>query len=200
MKQFSANDLANICTSKGYELKTDPYHMNIFAIRTNDMASNAFNDYVGVLYKTETGIWNHRKWDATTDAGLYYRENPIAVDGTAIIVPGQYKKCYKVGLHKGYEAIEQVGNIKYIRDNNKNKVLDWIYNKVGAKFITGIFKTNIHHAGVNSIQVDKWSAGCIVFARLAEFKTFMGLIKSSIDNHGLYTFLDLTLLEENDFA
>lgn len=199
MKTFTANELVSLYKTKGYKLRTKAYEMNIFAIRTKDAEANTFNDFVGLLFIDEKGNWQLRQWNATTDAGMYYRLNPIAVDGTAVICPGQHPNCYKKGKHKGYDAIEQIGNIKYIRDNNRNKILDWVYNAVGAKFIYGIFKTNIHHAGADSKLVDKWSAGCIVFARISDFISFMSLITSSISDYKFPNLFDLTLFEEKDF-
>lgn len=184
---------------KGYLFRDKPYEMNIVAIRNNDAQANTFNDFVGLLYVDNQGILNVKLWPCTTDAGLYYRLNPANVEGTAIIAPGQHLKVYKVGHHKDYEAMEQVAPIKYIRDNNKNKVLDWFSNLVGLKYVKEIAKTNIHHAGVDSILVDKWSAGCIVFKRIAEFNSFMAIIKESINIYHNENLFDLTLFEQKDF-
>lgn len=199
MKTLLVTNILDQYRIKKYNLKTNPYEMNIFAIRTIDNQANTFNDYVGLIFRDEKNNWQLRLWSATTDAGLFYRLHPDNVNGTAIIVPGQYEGVYKVGLHKGYEAMEQIGNIKYIRDNNKNAVLDWIYNVVGAKYEIAINKTNIHHAGENSTQVDNWSAGCIVFSKITEFLSFMGLVKCSIDQYHFPNLFDLTLFEEKDF-
>lgn len=199
MKQITAEDVIRVFKAKGYRYDDRAYQMNIFTIRTNDNTSNAFNDYVGVLFKDEKGLFQLRQWICTTDAGLFYRLHPDNVNGTAIIVPGNYPNVYKVGLHKGYEAMEQVGNLKYIRDNNKNAVLDWVYNLVGAKYEIAVNKTNIHHAGENSTQVDNWSAGCIVFARINDFTTFMTLIKCSINEYAHPNLFDFTMFVENDF-
>lgn len=199
MKTLTSQDVLKAYANKGYLLNALPYQMNIFAIRTKDAEANTFNDHVGLLFKDEKGGTQLRIWNSTTDAGMYYRLNPINVDGTAVICPGQYPNCYKVGRHKDYEAIEQVGKMKYIRDNNRNKILDWVYNAVGAKFVWAINKTNIHHAGVDSKLVDKWSAGCIVFGKLADFTTFMSLIKCSTEQYKHPNSFDLTLFEEKDF-
>ncbi len=199
MKTLSALGVLGVFKSKGYSINRDVYAMNIFAIRTADNTANSFNDVLGVLFMDERGGWQLRTWDCTTDAGLYYRLNPMNVEGTAIIVPGQYTNVYKVGLHKGQEAMEQIGNLKYIRDNNKNAVLDWVYNLVGAKFEVANNRTDIHRAGANSIQVDKWSAGCIVAAKETNYITFLTLIKSSINEYHHPNIFDFTLFEEKDF-
>jgi len=47
----------------------------------------------------------------------------------------------------------------------------------------GIYGINIHRAtsrvGGESVQVDKWSAGCQVMANNSEFKTFMEIINKA---------------------
>ena len=199
MKQLSPNDIIQQYVSKDYILKNGNYEMNIFAIRTNDNEANTFNDSIGLLFKDERKNWQLKIWDCTTDAGTFYRLTPINVNGTAIIVPGQYIGAYKIGLHKNYEAMQQIGNMKYIRDNNRNKILDWVYDKIGYKYEVAVNATNIHHAGVDSVTVDNWSAGCIVFKRISEFNIFMSLVKSSRDNYKYNNLFDFTLFEEQDF-
>lgn len=199
MKTLTPSLLIKVCKDKGFKINELPNEINIIAIRTADNSANTFNDIVGLLYLDNKEGWNWKQYPCTTDAGTYYRENPINVDGTAIIVPGQYIGTYKVGRHKDYEAMEQVGKLKYIRDNNRNKILDWIYDKVGTVFQWEVAKTNIHHAGVNSVQVDKWSAGCIVIASLANFIEFLSIIRRSINTYGKPNLFNFTLLEEKDF-
>lgn len=195
MKKLTSEIVLEAFKKRKCKLREDDYEMNIFAIRTKDQEANTFNDYVGLIYKINDK-YTTLVWPATTDAGTYYRLNPVNVNGTAIIAPGQYLNCYKVGRHKDYEAIEQIGKITYIRDNNKNKVLDWVK---GNKEVQEIAKTNIHHAGVDSSLVDKWSAGCIVFKRIQQFNMFMCIVKESIDIYNHENKFDLTLFEEKDF-
>jgi len=185
--------------AKGFILRTKPYEVNIIAIRNKDAVANTFNDLLLIFYYHSNGTPQIYYWPCTTDAGLYYRLNPANVEGTAIIAPGQNLKVYKIGKHKGYEAMEQVAPINYIRDNNKNKILDWFTNLVGLKYVKEIAKTNIHHAGVDSIQVDKWSAGCIVLKKIADFNTFMAIIRESVFIYKNENLFDLTLLNEEDF-
>jgi hypothetical protein len=185
---------------KGYLFRDKPYEMNIVAVRNDDKEANTFNDFIALMYIDNQGILNVKVWPCTTDAGLYYRLNPANIEGTAIIVPGQYLKVYKIGQHKGYKAMEQIAPIKYIRDNNRDKVLNWIFGLVGLKYKTEIAKTNIHHAGIDSIQVDKWSAGCIVFKKIADFNSFMAIIEESVNIYHNDDLFDLTLFEQKDFV
>jgi hypothetical protein len=197
MEILTSETILKAFKNRKCKLREGVYEMNIFAIRTKDQEANTFNDIVGLLYLNDKKKWELRTWSATTDAGTYYRENPINVNGTAIIAPGQYLNCYKIGKHKDYEAVEQIGKISYIRDNNKNKKLDWLKKD---KLVEEIAKTNIHHAGADSIQVDKWSAGCIVFKRIREFNVFLCYLKESVEIYKYENVFDLTLFEEGDFV
>jgi hypothetical protein len=66
------------------------------------------------------------------------------------------------------------------------------------KIDTGFFGINIHKAGRASVQVDKWSAGCQVFAKSADFAEFMDLTEEAEKRYGnSFTY---TLLLETDFT
>ena len=122
------------------------------------------------------------------------RKNLGNPKGTAILVPGQYRASYKIGLHRNkYQALCQYKPVKVYRDNNKNNVYDWDVNTLEE----GCFGINIHKAGQLSKRVDTWSAGCQVFASEVEFKAFMNYCTKQIQNgHGkLFTY---TLLKEED--
>lgn len=198
MKELSKLDILAAYKRKAFPLLEGVMEMNIFGIRNSDNLSNKFDDRVGVLYKDINGDWVVKGYEATTDPGEYARENPMNSDGTAIIVPGFHPRCYKVGLHHGHEAMEQIAPMVYVRDANKNKVLDFLYKTVGWKMFKQTGKTNIHFAGKDSMLVDKWSYGCQVFKRLAEFLEFMKVIKSSIA-YGHKNVFDYTLFEVEDF-
>ena len=81
--------------------------------------------------------------------------------------------------------------MKTYRDNNKNDVLD-----LDPRSITeGLYGINLHRAGRNSSSVDKWSAGCQVWAMDKDFVEFITLCKKQISFNGYKTFT-YTLLEE----
>jgi len=160
------------------------YNLNVFAIRSLDTVSNRFDDLVCLLYKNEKNIWVLKKYDATTDPGKYYRENPMNVNGTAIIIPGFYKSVYQIGLHNNkYEALRQYRPMRYWRDRNRDNKLDMcghVYEEIAY--------TNIHRAtnvkGSTSIQVDKWSAGCNVIASYDDFAEFMYICHRAANKYG----------------
>lgn len=198
MRKFTYLEIIGMYKKKGYTLNELIMGMNIFGVRNSDPISNTFDDAVGLLWKDTSGNWQLRQYAATTDPGLYYRENPANLDGTAIIIPGYYKDVYKIGLHTGYPAMEQIAPISYVRDNNKDGVLNWLYKIPGFKTFKQIGKTNIHHAGANSKQVDKWSAGCQVLAIEVEFNEFLNFIKQS-NLYGYPNLFSYTLFEIEDF-
>jgi peptidoglycan hydrolase-like protein with peptidoglycan-binding domain len=185
--------------SLGHEIKWDgDYHLNLFGIRMKDVLSNSFDDIMGCAY-TVNGLWKVEVWPATTDPGLYYRENPMNVAGTAILCPGQYTS-WKIGLHRGsYEAlIQTAGSVTVWRDANKDEILD---HPPGSD-VTGYFGINLHRSSTKTdtveeaeaAKVNKWSAGCQVHARVDAFNEMMTLAHKQQDELGIgeftYTLMD----------
>lgn len=172
------------------------YNLNIFGIRANDYLSNYFNDVIGITY-LEKGKWVVKKYTATTDPGLYYRLHPMHDQGTAIIVPGQYRGVYQIGLHQGkYEALVQRKPMKYWRDSDLNSSLDFV-----SPIISDMANTNLHRAtnqpNGTSKLVDKWSAGCQCLASYNDFDEFMTIARRAKDLFGnSFTY---TLFTEDNF-
>jgi len=152
------------------------YNLNIIGIRSETHEPNKFDDRICVVYKDDRG-WVTRTWEATTDPGQYWLDHPMKPTGTAILVPGQYRGAYKISKHRGkYDALCQRGaRVKIYRDNNKDEVLDHDPESVTE----GYYGINIHKAGEASTEVNRWSAGCQVFANEADFDEFMSLAKKS---------------------
>lgn len=173
-------NLIDFYKSKKYVLNQKPYQINIIGIRSDSTTSNKFDDVIVVFYNTELG-WKGFEYPATTDPGTYYLKNPMNVDGTAILIFGQYK--YKIGLHQGkYKALVQRGKVDVLRDYNRNATLDFL----NGKKYSGFFGINIHRANPSgkSANVDKWSAGCQVFADSNDFNHFLDLVDNSVDLYG----------------
>jgi len=199
MKQnFSYSYTKNIYENMKYSFfDKGNYNLNIFGIRKNETKPNSFDDLICLAYKVDDKEYM-KIYQATTDPGTYWLKNPSNVNGTAILVPGQYKKAFKIGYHQGkYEALKQNTKFKVYRDNDRNNVLNFsapIYE--GSSF--GI---NIHRATANdgqkSVQVDKWSAGCQVIAAKDDFDEFMNIIRKSAKLYGdVFTY---TLFTEQQF-
>lgn len=185
--------------AKGYKtFEGDaPYDLNIFGVRSSNTTSNSFDDIVGVVYRCADGGMHLEYWQATTDPGTYWLQNPSRVEGTAILVPGQYRSTYKLDLHGGsYTALcQRAGTVKVYRDNNRDNVLDW----EGTEH-EGYYGINIHRASSSntSTQVNKWSAGCQVIANPDDFARLLELANKQIEYHPTWTKFTYTLLEEAD--
>ena len=125
-------------------------------------------------------------------------------DGTLIMLTGQYRGAYKVGYHnrsrgrdKMYKALEQISQISYVRDEDRDDELD-----ISGDVIFGNFKTNIHRANEESgrnglATIGKYSAGCQVIRLYEDFKGFISLCEKSAELWGnSFTY---TLFDESDF-
>lgn len=193
---YTKDSIISVIRSKGYEFFSTPrgYDLNIVGIRTSDDNVNQFNDLLCVLYCDEDFI-NLFAFPATTDPGWYWRENPMNVDGTAILKEGQYRGAYQIGKHKEYPALQQKRPMVVYRDSNRDKMLDL---DPGTEE-EGVFGINIHRASSHRASdiVDKWSAGCQVFQDPIHFDFFMNLCRKSADKFGnSFTY---TLLSSSDF-
>ena len=177
---------------KGFKTFSRPFELNIVGIRSNSTKPNSFDDTLNIYYKTSDGKWQFHKFAATTDPGTYWLMNPMNPQGTAIVKHGQYINSHRIGMHRGkYLALVQQRPLTIIRDYDRNATLDFM----NGKEETGIFGINIHHASVNGTTrtVDKYSAGCQVFANINDFTLFMQLAerhKQLYGNEFTYTLID----------
>ena len=175
----------------GYKaFRTGLWNLNIVGFRNPKGTPNKFDDGCYVVYRDEHG-WQVKRYTITTDPGTYWLTNPGRVAGTAILKEGQYRAAWQLGLHKGKPALVQIQPVTVYRDPNKDKTLD-----TGAQTQTGLFGINLHRAGTNSTSVDKWSAGCQVWANEAEFEHFLRLCQKQVDVHSWGTFTYTLLLGE----
>ena len=197
--RYTAQQILDSIKQAGYvafEAET-PYDLNLFGIRTEDATVNTFNDWVGCVYRDARMLWHCDYWPATTDPGLYWLENPSNVDGTAVLVPGQYRGVYKRDLHSGkYLALcQRNGPVDVWRDDDRDGVIDPDKSQV----YSGFFGINLHHASYDgtSTQVNKWSAGCQVIANISNFNKMMDLSAKQIEYHPTWTAFTYTLLTES---
>ena len=198
LKARCANyDFKTLLEKKGYTYFTrGNYNLNIIGVRsnTNKRVTNKFDDVLVVIYKDNNDVVVRKCFEITTKPGLYYMNNPTNAKGTGILVPNQYRGCWEIGFHQGkYKALCQRKPVTVYRDNNRDSVYDLEPNNTDF----GMFGVNIHKAGTNSTQVDKWSAACQVFANSSDFATFMKLCDNQITNGNGKTFT-YTLINEED--
>lgn len=167
MNKPSIEEIHRVMTINDMVVFTKPYDITLGGIRTKDNSSNKFNDWLFISMFTDGGGIISIIAEGTTDAGLYYRLNPIHIDGTAIIQHGvQHRGAYQYQNpklnkeqrgHRGKEAFRQIKDMKYWRDTDRDKYLEFD----GEQFIDN-FATNGHDMGKLGIagSVNKWSAGC----------------------------------------
>ena len=169
-------------------------NLNIIGVRSSGRVANTFDDKMHVVFKNSNDEWVELIFTITTDPGNYWLENPSRVAGTAILCRGQYRGVYQIGKHRNkYEALVQRRKVRVYRDSNKNEVLD--INPASSSSEEGFFGINIHRANASreSTSVEKWSAGCQVFANPYEYGIFMALCHYSARLYGnsfTYTLLE----------
>jgi len=203
MDRYSKQQIKDTLIDKGYKHFKGgaPYNLNIVGIRnsaTKQVITNKFDDTMTVSYTDENGEEQYHEYKCTTDPGIYYSEHILNSSGVAILKPGQYRGSHKIALHQGkYEALCQRKPLSVYRDANRDSNYDLDENTIE----TGLFGINIHKAGSRqngSTQVDKWSAGCQVFAIETEFYEFMLLAHRAKDHWGNgFTY---TLLNSNELC
>lgn len=179
---------------KVFEEDSKPFNLNLIAVRSSDATPDVFNDDFYIIWKYD-GRWNALNFKCTTEAGLYYLKHPMNPKGTAIIKPGQYPGMWELGLHQGkYQVLVQKRPATVIRDFNRDDTFD--YNS--GREEVGLYGLNCHrsNANIESILVNKWSAGCQVLANPDEYKILMRLCEYASHYWGnSFTF---TLITESD--
>lgn len=196
MNTFGIKAITDALKRLDYPFFKGDYNLNIIGVRSNDTDANTFNDVLVVAYELDKKLVMHT-FPITTDPGLYYRENPINVEGTAIVVPGHYRGCWQIGAHQAkYNALVQRKPMKVYRDNDRDASIDMPEDTIAE----GLFGINLHRAGVNniSLQVDRWSAGCQVLADPNDFGLVMALANKSAAMYG--PSFSYTLLTEEQLS
>lgn len=188
--------IQSIYEEKGYKFYDDgAYNLNLGAVRFNRRITNRFDDRAWAIYKDDTGHWMVDAFNITTDSGFYYIKDPLHIDGCAILPPGQWKGLWKLGKHKGHDALVQNADCVVFRDNNHDNVIDY------TKPQTGIFGINGHRAADQKIlaEIGPYSAGCQVWESPWEFRYLLDLCRRSAEIYcsDIFTY---TLLEAEDFT
>ena len=204
IKDFPIGDMPPIlkkCKDLGYAIFTDyNYDLNLIACRSPSRESGKFDDMFHVVYRYGDR-YIQESYPCTTDAGLYWMKNPSRVEGTAILVAGQYRNVYKLDHHRGkYLALcQRNGPVSVYRDNNRDDILD--HDPKTIQIGSG-FGINIHRASAHSTEergltenVGRYSAGCMVIQDRDDFNRLIALAKKQVDTLGYVSF-SLTLLEE----
>ena len=167
--------LARVAAVGGRVFTDGDHNLNIVGIRAAPATPNRFDDQLHCIYKSG-GQWVDRWWPITTDPGMYWLHHPMNAAGCAAVVADRhYPGLWRLGLHRGrYKALVQRGGgpIAVHRDDNTDSQVDYREDNIQV----GMFGINCHRATTRkggSVAVNKWSAGCQVFADPVDFDTFI---------------------------
>jgi hypothetical protein len=143
----------------------------------NNDAPNEFNDRRIIIEFVNKIPKIVNQWEATTEPGTYYTENPMNPNGAARIAFGQYKS-WQVGIHYGggsepHEALVQTRDITIHRDRNQD------FMRTGDNIYTGIFEMNQHWGfDYPRNDISYAGAGCLVGRRREGHREFMKIVKA----------------------
>lgn len=182
---------------KGYKFWTGKYNPFLYGIRSRSMVVDEWNDILGICFEDDFGNKINLMHRGSTKPGLYWLKKKMGnVNGTAILIPGQYRRCWTLGKHKDYKALVQARNdvFKVWRDNDQDGQFD--YNGKVYEDVTGL---NGHTESLLSKteKVGAYSAGCQVREFDREHFVVMNLLEKSIDQWG--DSFSYTLFEDRDF-
>ncbi len=161
----------------------------------NEDAPNVFND-LRLVVSFEGGKPKlFGPWDATTEPGEHYTQDPLSSKGAARIAAGQHR-AWRVGTHRAgspsaHEALVQNKPLTVYRDLNKD------YLRRGDRTETGLFGIN-QHSGYDSSpsNIGTASAGCLVGRTKSGHQQFMKRIKNDprYEANPNYTYYTTVLL------
>ena len=196
-----AEQFKSIINKKGYAFfDKSRYNLNIVGMRNSSHNPEKFDDSLLTIYKNNENEWEVLSFEITTEPGPSILRKPINPDGTAILVPDQYRGVYQIGTHGGsyrhIALVQRNGKVKVYRDTNKNSTVEIASESIQD----GMFGINIHrHAAPNEKEyVRGSSAGCQVFKNSLDFADFMETCNKAADIFGnSFTY---TLIEEEDLS
>lgn len=176
MLYYSQNQILKRVSELGYQ--TLPFML--VGIRSKKDVSNEFDD---VIYLFNNG--KATPFLATTNPGKDWLLNFMNPKGAAILKPGDW--LFKLGTHKGYEALVQALPVTVYRDADKD-----LKSEAQGIEETGWFGINIHRASQWSISkyIGKWSAGCQVIANPSDFNYLIKACKEADLTTFKYILLD----------
>lgn len=156
----------------------------------------------------ERETWRVAMWSCTTDPGLYFLNSEKMGDraGTAVLIPNQYRRCWKVGKHgkDKYPALVQNGMpFKVWRDHNKDGSLD----RSGKVYddVTGLNCHKAYEWGEGKVigknkWISNWSAGCQVSeVSYAHDYILMPMARKQVKK-GVGSTFTYTLFDSKDFS
>jgi len=179
MKTYTVEELKSRFRAFGFMWMDN----HLISIRSKEDRANEFDD----KFYHYIGDGKMNEYTGTTNPGTSWLLNFMNPKGTAVLASDhQYLDTWKLGLHKGYEAMVQNKQVCVYRDNNKNLKSE----EIGVPE-WGWFGINIHRANPNAVSkiIDLWSAGCSVFNNPVQYKEFITNFKESGKKTLTYTVL-----------
>lgn len=178
VRPYTDNELLSIVrTINGF--KGFPKNDFLIFIRSNEDAFDTYDDKVYLMSHAKDGsIYCKTVAPCTTNSGKKGLLTPSRPEGTAVIKFNEwYYDTYQksdgkvVKHHNGkMQCLRQVRNLKYYRDNNKDKRVD-----TKGHIYEGNYSTNIHANSYNAISgiiswlIGGWSEGCMVINDLTKY-------------------------------
>lgn len=157
--------------------------INLIGIRdTTDIAKDIINDTLG--YWTKDKIFLCR---GTTDPSVFYTLDKASrhPSGTFHLDNGWHEKIWRIGTHKGYEALVNKwdskpelcckptrgwrdANYNFVQDVNETLIKDWV----------GVNLHRMHETVLQKV-IGKYSAGCQVVQDIKNFRHIIDTVKST---------------------
>lgn len=170
---------------RGYWIARYPRCVNIVYVegidpdgKPNGNKPDRFNDARVLLRIAKDGTPEvANAWEATTEPGRHYTDNPMNPQGAARVALSQVK-AWIVGTHMAgtdtaHEALVQAVSLSVHRDLNRD------FSRDSDKISTGLFGINQHHAhNQQPGSIGQASAGCLVGRTVEGHRTFMSTLKA----------------------
>lgn len=191
----SYENIKKLYDQHGYKFFDGKYAINLFGIRKGYEVVNEFDDILGIAFRDSFGNPVMIFHEGTTKPGYHWLKNKKGnINGTAILQPGQYLNCWKLGKHNGkYDALRQKGKpFKVWRDGDSNGRLD-----TDSTTYTDVTGLNMHTTSFknDTQKVGAYSAGCQVRQNHQDHETVMGILDRAFEIWKNDTF-SFTLFEE----
>jgi hypothetical protein len=181
------------------------YNLNFIWVRNDLHATNHFTDDLHIAYR-ENGQEMVLSVKATTKPGLRGSLlNPVTVEGitgTAVIKEGQYHGAWQFrdtfDAFSHYPFFQQIKDIDYYRDGDKDKEIDEV-NEQDNK----IFGTNWHRMSnvgdkrkIENFEINNWSLGCLG-CPIVEWDKVIELTRKAIKSGQNTTFTGTIILAKD---
>ena len=160
----------------------------LYGIRNlKDGRVNEFDDILGVCFLDSKGNEVCIEHEGTTDPGSYWLtpDRMGNQNGTAILVPGQYRKCWTIGVHRGKHPafVQYKSPFKVWRDKDGDGKLT--YGGQVYEDVTGLNGHTTSH--ISEVEkVGAYSAGCQVRQNDKDQQVVMSLAELSAEEWGAF--------------